>query len=282
MAPNKRKQKKSLKLDCEWGSCKDSFDRMETFSKHNEDHLVALKAEEEDEAEVSHFKCPSCDMTCPSPSSLRNHIEFLHSNEGPYSCDFCEHRCKNLVDLHKHLDSHSSESAFHCEVPGCGFTAPAACTMKFHHKKEHEERERKNEGKHHQLQEDEDQPSTANKAKSHSGKSGKRRQRKRHTGNKQYFCEECGSGSIGLSHLKIHKLIHSGVKQFVCEKCGKAFSHMSSLKTHKLIHTGVKPFVCGQCGKAFTQMSHFRAHEVTHTGVTVCVWSMWKGLHSEE
>ncbi|KAM9333547.1 uncharacterized protein KZ484_018568 isoform 2-T4 [Pholidichthys leucotaenia] len=52
MAPNKRKQKKSLKLDCEWGSCQDSFDRMETFSKHNENHLVALKAEEEDEAEA--------------------------------------------------------------------------------------------------------------------------------------------------------------------------------------------------------------------------------------
>ncbi|KAM9332719.1 histone H4 transcription factor-like [Pholidichthys leucotaenia] len=328
MAPNKRKQRKSLKLDCEWGSCQDSFDRMESFCKHAEDHLVALKAEEEDEAEagrnclwrdcgfcsmegldelrqhlffhcyhtklkqlgqqmlhgqpelgtcaiachnrniipeipdnfvclwedceqapyenpewfyrhvemhslcidmptgdaesprrcgwkdceataegrpqlrehlrshtqekvvacpgcggmyssntklfdhirrqnamegqrfqcshcwkhfaterllrdhmrthVSHYKCPLCDMTCPSPSSLRNHIEFLHSNERPYSCDFCEHRCQNLVDLHKHLDSHSSESAFHCEVPGCGFTVPAICTMKFHHKKEHE------------------------------------------------------------------------------------------------------------------------------------------------
>ncbi|KAM9333057.1 histone H4 transcription factor-like [Pholidichthys leucotaenia] len=302
MPPNKRIQK-SLKFACEWGSCQDSFDRMESFSKHAEDHLVALKAEEEDEAEagrnclwrdcgfcsmegldelrqhlffhcyhtklkqlgqqmlhgqpelgtcsiachnrniipeipdnfvclwedceqapyenpewfyrhvemhslcmdmptgdaesprrcgwkdceatakgrpqlrehlrshtqekvvacpgcggmyasntklfdhirrqnameVSYNKCPSCDMTCPSPSSLRNHIEFLHSNETPYSCDFCEHRCKNLADLHKHLDSHSSESAFHCEVPGCGFTVPTACTMKFHHKKEHED-----------------------------------------------------------------------------------------------------------------------------------------------
>ncbi|KAM9331767.1 zinc finger autosomal protein-like isoform 2-T2 [Pholidichthys leucotaenia] len=140
MAANRGKQKKTLKLDCEWGSCQESFDRMESFGKRAEDHLVALKAEEEDEAEVSHDKCPLCDMTCPSPSSLRSHIEFLHSNERPYSCDFCEHRCKNLVDLRKHLDSHSSESAFHCEVPGCSSTAQAAWTMKFHHKKEHEVR----------------------------------------------------------------------------------------------------------------------------------------------
>ncbi|KAM9333364.1 histone H4 transcription factor [Pholidichthys leucotaenia] len=328
MAPNKRVQRKTLKLDCEWGSCRESFDRMESFCKHAEGHLTALNAEEEDEAEagrnclwrdcgfcsmegfdelrrhlffhcyhtklkqlgqqmlnaqpelgtcsiayhnrniipeipdnfvclwedceqapyenpewfyrhvemhsqcidipagdcenpircgwkdceatakgrpklrehlrshtqekvvacpgcggmyanntklfdhiirqssmegqrfqcshcskrfaterllrdhmrthVSHYKCPLCDMTCPSPSSLRNHIKFRHSSERPYSCDFCEHRCKNLVDLRKHLDSHSSESAFHCEVPGCGFTARAACTMKFHHQKEHE------------------------------------------------------------------------------------------------------------------------------------------------
>lgn len=41
---------------------------------------------------VSHYKCPLCDMTCPSPSSLRSHIKFRHSNEKPYSCDYCEYR----------------------------------------------------------------------------------------------------------------------------------------------------------------------------------------------
>ncbi|XP_060746151.1 histone H4 transcription factor-like [Tachysurus vachellii] len=41
---------------------------------------------------VNHYKCPLCNMTCPSPSSLRNHIKFCHSNEKPYSCDYCEYR----------------------------------------------------------------------------------------------------------------------------------------------------------------------------------------------
>ena len=41
---------------------------------------------------VNHYKCPLCDMTCPSPSSLRNHIKFRHSNERPYSCEYCEYR----------------------------------------------------------------------------------------------------------------------------------------------------------------------------------------------
>lgn len=120
---------------------------------------------------VSHYKCPLCDMTCPSPSALRNHIKFRHSNEKPYSCDCCEYRyriicsenkpaeaactvlrvslilfififisprCKNLIDLRKHLDTHSSEPAFHCDIPGCTFTSRALSTMKLHHKREHE------------------------------------------------------------------------------------------------------------------------------------------------
>ncbi|KAG7486015.1 hypothetical protein JOB18_023192 [Solea senegalensis] len=87
---------------------------------------------------VSHYKCPLCDMTCPSPSSIRNHIKFRHSNEKPYSCEYCEYSCKNLIDLRKHLDSHSSVPAFHCEIPGCGFTSRTQSTMKIHHKREHE------------------------------------------------------------------------------------------------------------------------------------------------
>lgn len=123
---------------------------------------------------VSHYKCPLCDMTCPSPSALRNHIKFRHSNEKPYSCDCCEYRCyslcsilyqrkrlplsypfhhsvfffffiprcKNLIDLRKHLDTHSSEPTFHCDIPGCTFTSRALSTMKLHHKREHEVKRR--------------------------------------------------------------------------------------------------------------------------------------------
>ncbi|XP_029956251.1 histone H4 transcription factor isoform X1 [Salarias fasciatus] len=87
---------------------------------------------------VSHYKCPLCDMTCPSPSSLRNHIKFRHSNEKPYSCEYCEYSCKNLVDLRKHLDTHSSEPAFRCDAPGCSFSCRTFGTMKIHYKREHE------------------------------------------------------------------------------------------------------------------------------------------------
>lgn len=41
---------------------------------------------------VNHYKCPLCDMTCPLPSSLRNHMRFRHSEARPFKCDCCDYR----------------------------------------------------------------------------------------------------------------------------------------------------------------------------------------------
>ncbi|XP_051960614.1 histone H4 transcription factor-like [Xyrauchen texanus] len=87
---------------------------------------------------VNHYKCPLCDMTCPSPSSLRNHIKFRHSNEKPYSCDYCEYSCKNLIDLRKHLDTHSSEPAYRCDFPDCNYSTRSLYSIKNHYKRIHE------------------------------------------------------------------------------------------------------------------------------------------------
>ncbi|KAG9351457.1 hypothetical protein JZ751_022707 [Albula glossodonta] len=87
---------------------------------------------------VNHYKCPLCDMTCPSPSSLRNHIKFRHSNEKPYSCEYCEYSCKNLIDLRKHLDTHSSEPAYRCDVSGCDYSTRSLHSIKTHYKRIHE------------------------------------------------------------------------------------------------------------------------------------------------
>ncbi|XP_029614439.1 histone H4 transcription factor-like isoform X3 [Salmo trutta] len=87
---------------------------------------------------VNHYKCPLCDMTCPSPSSLRNHIKFRHSNEKPYSCEYCEYSCKNLIDLCKHLDTHSTEPAYRCGLTNCDYTTRSLHSIKNHYKKVHE------------------------------------------------------------------------------------------------------------------------------------------------
>ncbi|XP_043936799.1 histone H4 transcription factor [Protopterus annectens] len=87
---------------------------------------------------VNHYKCPLCDMTCPSPSSLRNHIKFRHSDERPFKCDYCDYSCKTLIDLRKHLDTHSKEPAYMCEFENCGFAARSLHSIKAHYRKAHE------------------------------------------------------------------------------------------------------------------------------------------------
>ena len=53
MSPNKRIQKKMpLVLECEWGSCQDTFGRMENLCKHMETHLgTSDPSEDSDENE---------------------------------------------------------------------------------------------------------------------------------------------------------------------------------------------------------------------------------------
>lgn len=48
--------------------------------------------------------------------------------------------CKNLIDLRKHLDTHSKEPAYRCEFESCNFSARSLCSIKLHYKKVHEVR----------------------------------------------------------------------------------------------------------------------------------------------
>lgn len=46
--------------------------------------------------------------------------------------------CKNLIDLRKHLDTHSKEPAYRCDFESCSFSARAHCSLKAHYRKVHE------------------------------------------------------------------------------------------------------------------------------------------------
>lgn len=52
---------------------------------------------------VNHIKCPLCDMTCTSLSTLKIHIKFRHCDERPFPCDFCESRLANYLPHLKFL-----------------------------------------------------------------------------------------------------------------------------------------------------------------------------------
>jgi predicted RNA-binding Zn-ribbon protein involved in translation (DUF1610 family) len=58
---------------------------------------------------INHYRCSSCDMTCPTPSALANHVRYRHATEKPFPCSRCEYRGKTLHDLKVGLDPRGRE-----------------------------------------------------------------------------------------------------------------------------------------------------------------------------
>ncbi|EDO31783.1 predicted protein, partial [Nematostella vectensis] len=87
---------------------------------------------------VNNIKCEFCDMTCPNPSALTQHIKFRHSTLRPYVCDVCDYSCKTCSDLRRHRESHNAVFSYTCAVQGCAFSARAMQTLKRHFKITHE------------------------------------------------------------------------------------------------------------------------------------------------
>jgi len=86
---------------------------------------------------INHYKCPHCDMTCPTPSSRNNHIRYKHMDDKPFSCDLCDYKGKTPADLKGHIRVHYAEEELKCSESGCDFTCRAQATLKSHYLKKH-------------------------------------------------------------------------------------------------------------------------------------------------
>lgn len=70
-----------------------------------------------------------------------------------------------------------------------------------------------------------------------------------HSGEKAYFCKECGRAFHVSSQLVCHQLLRPGEKPYRCKECGKSFTWSSNLVLHQKIHSGEKAYQCRQCGR---------------------------------
>ena len=83
-------------------------------------------------AHVNSYRCPHCNMSCPTPSTLASHITYRHTKEKPFNCEFCEYKGKTEADVWSHLRVHYSEVEFGCKVLECNFKCRAKTTLKKH------------------------------------------------------------------------------------------------------------------------------------------------------
>ena len=89
-------------------------------------------------AHVNHYKCPLCEMTCPVPSALAQHMAYRHFQVKSFGCEYeqCHYRAKTNADLRNHMRTHlsedSAEAFYHCGEVKCNFKAKAKATVKQH------------------------------------------------------------------------------------------------------------------------------------------------------
>ncbi|GAB1598657.1 histone H4 transcription factor-like isoform X1 [Argonauta hians] len=86
---------------------------------------------------VNCYKCPLCDMTCPNPHGLRNHLRYKHTSERQYNCLECDYRSKTPSDLRRHMETHS-ENTIMCHVKGCCFVTRVYQCLASHYQKTHQ------------------------------------------------------------------------------------------------------------------------------------------------
>ncbi|ELU18130.1 hypothetical protein CAPTEDRAFT_150759 [Capitella teleta] len=85
---------------------------------------------------VNSYKCPLCEMTCPTPSGLRHHIHYRHANERPFKCNMCSYSGKRLRDLRLHTATHMKDT-LHCGEADCSFECKLDQTLLAHYQREH-------------------------------------------------------------------------------------------------------------------------------------------------
>ncbi|XP_023081202.1 zinc finger protein 467 isoform X2 [Piliocolobus tephrosceles] len=86
------------------------------------------------------------------------------------------------------------------------------------------------------------------------------------SGERSFFCPDCGRGFAHGQHLARHRRVHTGERPFACTQCDRRFGSRPNLVAHSRAHSGARPFACAQCGRRFSRKSHLGRHQAVHTG----------------
>ncbi|XP_068085245.1 zinc finger protein ZFP2-like [Anabrus simplex] len=195
----------------------------------------------------SRLKCPLCNKSFCSGTTLKAHVVALHPAQKTFSCSICRRVFANQTDADEHRKIHTKESVFKCPVckrvvstkenlmrhfASHSVTRPFCCSVC-------------NKGFAYKI-------SLDIHARCHSG-------------NGPYTCSICSKSFTQKGTLNLHQLTHTGEKPHKCSKCGKSFRQRAHLIGHMLVHSGERPYTCNQCGKAFQVRTALRKHAVTHS-----------------
>jgi KRAB domain-containing zinc finger protein len=200
--------------------------------------------------------CDQCDLKCSSASELRKHKKGKHGELGGsrVTCDDCGTSLYDKCTLAKHKaggncfgGKRKYTKRTHCSFCALTFSSPEECSG---HRRTHKN------GKLWKCLEEGCEKSfdMPRKLRTHM---------KKHRGEFNHTCEECGKKLITKQGYDIHMRVHKGEYSYSCEDCGKKFVTDKYFKQHRLSH--IPPsFACEQCGKMYIDKPRLKRHMKSH------------------
>ena len=185
------------------------------------DHMIRKHPESLESVKVPEYRCEACDYTTRIKSSLRQHVNNLHT-ERSLRCEQCSYRTAVPAQMRQHMKKVHSPPTISCPVPGCQRKFVQSCDIKDHVKRVH--------------------PTGFFNChmcgKQFVNEEKLKRHIKMHNIDQEGLpCQHCHLKFLTRQKLAEHTNTHTGETPYRCpvEDCGKAFMSSSSLSHHKKI-----------------------------------------------
>ncbi|XP_033637636.1 mucin-5AC-like [Asterias rubens] len=139
-------------------------------------------------------------------------------NKGPFVCGYCDKQFRGLLDLTRHVRTHTNEKPLACEHCGRGFSCKLSLRL---HRRTHSSA----------------RPFPCTKCDmKFANKSYLKNHMAKHSDAKPLVCKVCGFRVKYATSLRNHLRTHRTEKDFACEVCGKTFKTQVICRMHQLRH----------------------------------------------
>jgi len=238
-----KQSNKTLKgfYTCEIKALRDIQPQEEILVSYGDDYWTSLQEWYE---RKNPFACPNCDFRTKTKYYLKEHLKRERNVSKDYECDYCNKKYKKSSNLEKHMNIHTKEIIYKCDL--CEYTTFSNSI--YQHKEHH------HSDKIYKCFECGIKFRTSSNFKEHVNIIHKKK--------KPFNCDQCASSFFRKGGLKAHiEFVHEKKKPFKCNQCDYACNLKQSLKTHiDAIHEKKKPFKCNQCNYACSQKINLKAH----------------------
>ncbi|KAH8399454.1 hypothetical protein KR215_010789 [Drosophila sulfurigaster] len=211
---------------------------------------------------IKKFQCQECSSKFFTRSQLSLHVRVHHKGEMPFVCKYCGMGFRNSPSRCRH---ELSEAPVPQQLPSTDGDVDAKVKLT-----EPTESVDKTKNKTTNKKDDKLDKFICELCGLQSNSIANHElHMRRHRGEKNFKCEECGSKHYSKYLMRLHiRVKHEGEKPFACKFCDERFHSGSTRIRHERVrHIRDWAFECKICGKKYLTKSCLNKHKFLHTGL---------------